>query len=242
MVKAVAGIGLRLVFAPNETILDVASGFTQGWEFSERRNIFYIKAKSIKGEHDQQTMDPKPGTWDTNLMVTTNKRLYDLDLHLLPGSNNRGKVVTTQPLSYRIEFQYPQDLKEKQQKQPTLDVKPEPRNWEYSMQIGDHSEHIAPTMAFDDGRFTYLKFPNNRDFPSVFLVAPDKTEVLVNSHIDPSMPDTLVVQRVAQEMVLRLGQAVVGIYNDCFDSEGVSTDLGTTVSGTKRILKSKETH
>ena len=107
ILRAVAGIGLRLVFAPNETILDVASGFTQGWEFSDRRNILYIKAKSIKGEQDQPTMAPEPGKWDTNLMVTTNLRLYDLDLQLLSGSNNSGKPPVSQRLSYRVEFRYP---------------------------------------------------------------------------------------------------------------------------------------
>jgi len=237
VIKAVAGIGVRLVFAANETILDVASGFTQGWEFSDRRNILYIKAKSIKGEHDQPNMAPEPGKWDTNLMVTTNLRLYDLDLHLLSGSNNRGKAPANQRLSYRIEFKYPQEIANKHQTQLKLDSKPAPRNWDYSMQVGNDSENIAPTMAFDDGRFTYLKFPNNRDFPSVFIVTPDKTEVLVNSHIDPAMPDTLVIQRVAPEIVLRLGQSVIGIYNDSFDPDGIATDQGTTVLDVKRILK-----
>lgn len=247
VIRAVAGIGLRLVFAPNETILDVASGFTQGWEFSDRRNILYIKAKSIKGDENQPPMAPKPGQWDTNLMVTTNLRLYDLDLHLLPGSNNSGKASSHQRLCYRVEFKYPLEeqaaakaLADKQQAEAKLDVQPEPRNGNYSMQVGDDSENIAPTLAFDDGRFTYLRFPNNRDFPSAFLVAPDKTEVLVNSHIDSAMPDTLIIQRVAKEIVLRLNQAVVGIYNDNFDADGIPADQGTTIPGVKRVLKSLE--
>jgi P-type conjugative transfer protein VirB9 len=244
VVRSVAGIGTRIVFAPNETILDVASGFTQGWEFSDRRNILYIKAKSIKSEQGQPAMAPEPGKWDTNLMVTTNLRMYDLDLQLLPGSNNSGKAPTNQRVSYRIEFKYPGDelaaeknLADKNRTRTALDAKTEPRNWNYSMQIGDASENIAPAMAYDDGRFTYLKFPNNRDFPSAFLVATDKTESLVNSHIDPAFPDTLVLQRVSKEMVLRLGKAVVGIYNDSFDPDGIPPSEGTTVPGVKRILK-----
>jgi len=249
VIRAVAGIGSRIVFAPNETILDVASGFTQGWEFSDRRNILYIKAKSVKSEQGQPAMAPEPGKWDTNLMVTTNLRMYDLDLHLLPGSNNSGKAPANQRISYRVEFKYPADeraaakaLADKHRAQAKLDVKPEPRNWNYSMQIGDASDNIAPTMAYDDGRFTYLKFPNNRDFPSAFLVAADKTESLVNSHIDPATPDTLVLQRVSREMVLRLGNAVVGIYNDSFDPDGIPANQGTTVPGVKRAIKSGESN
>lgn len=245
VVRAVAGLGARVVFAPGESILDVASGFTQGWEFSDRRNILYIKPKSVKGEQGMPAMAPEAGKWDTNLMVTTNLRMYDIDLHLLPG-NNSGKAPASR-VAYRVEYKYPADelatakaLAEKHRAQAKLDVKPEPRNWNYSMQIGDASDNIAPTMAYDDGRFTYLKFPNNRDFPSAFLVAADKTESLVNSHIDPSAPDTLVLQRVSREMVLRLGNAVVGIYNDSFDPDGIPANQGTTVPGVKRVIKSGE--
>jgi P-type conjugative transfer protein VirB9 len=245
VVRALAGLGARVVFAPGETILDVASGFTQGWEFSDRRNILYIKPKSVKGDQGMPSMAPEAGKWDTNLMVTTNLRMYDIDLQLMPGTNS-GKAPASR-VAYRVEYRYPVEeqaaakaLGEKQRAQAKLDVKPEPRNWNYSMQVGDNSENIAPTMAYDDGRFTYLKFPNNRDFPSAFLVAADKTESLVNSHIDPATPDTLVLQRVSKEMVLRLGGAVVGVYNDSFDPDGVPASDGTTVPGVKRVLKSGE--
>lgn len=243
VVRSVAGIGTRVVFAPGETILDVASGFTQGWEFSNRRNLLYIKPKSISAKQGQTVMAPEAGKWDTNLMVTTDQHLYDIDLMLLPG-NNSGKAPTSR-VAYRVEYKYPADeqaaakvLAEKQRAQAKLDAKPAPRNWNYSMQIGDASENIAPTMAYDDGRFTYLKFPNNRDFPSAFIVAADKTESLVNSHIDPAIPDTLVLQRVSKAMVLRLGNAVVGIYNDSFDADGLPAINGTTVPGLVRTIKS----
>lgn len=246
VVRAVAGLGARVVFGPGETILDVASGFTQGWEFSDRRNILYIKPKSLKGEQGMPPMAPEPGKWDTNLMVTTNLRMYDIDLQLVPGANN-GKPSINQ-VAYRVEYRYPLEelaaakaLEEKDRAQAKLDVKTEPKNWNYSMQIGAASENITPTMAYDDGRFTYLKFPNNRDFPAAFLVAADKSESLVNSHIDPTTPDTLVLQRVSKEIVLRLGNAVVGVYNDSFDPDGVPASDGTTVPGVKRVLKTAET-
>lgn len=242
VVRSVAGIGTRVVFAPGETILDVASGFTQGWEFSNRRNLLYIKPKSISLGQGQPVMAPEAGKWDTNLMVTTDQRLYDIDLILLAG-NNSGKAPTNR-VAYRVEYKYPADelaaanaLAERQRAQTKLNVQPAPRNWNYSMQIGDASENIAPTMAYDDGRFTYLKFPNNRDFPSAFIVAADKSESLVNSHIDPATPDTLVLQRVSKEIVLRLGNAVVGIYNDSFDADGLPAVNGTTVPGVKRTIK-----
>jgi P-type conjugative transfer protein VirB9 len=244
-VYAVNGLASRLVFAPDETILDVASGFTKGWEFSNRRNLLYIKAKSLKAEDGQPPMRPMPGKWDTNLMVTTNLRMYDIDLHLV-AAPGRGKAGTPR-VTYRVEFRYPAEdavvartAAEKARLQAKLEAKPQPRNWNYSMQIGDNSADIAPTAAYDDGRFTYLRFPNNRDFPAAFIVAADKSESLVNSHVDPDDPGLLVLHRVSRQMVLRLGRAVVAVYNDSFDADGVPAKSGMTAPGVKRILKTAE--
>ena len=239
VIRTVPGISTRVVFSPGETVLDIASGFTQGWNFSDRDNVLYIKPQSIKGENGQPSMPPEAGKWNTNLLVKTNLRLYDFDLHLLPGSNS-GAPATNQRISYRVEFRYPEDEAERAKKtaqaqaaKVKLDAKSAPSNWNYSMQIGPDSNGIAPTLAYDDGRFTYLKFPNNRDFPAVFLVAADKTESLVNTHVDK---DVLVIQRVASEFVLRLGNSVVGIYNDSYDIDGVAPNDGTTVPGVKRVI------
>lgn len=242
VVRALPGLGLRIVFAGGENILDVASGFTQGWEFNDRANILYVKPKSVVSGQGQEQVAyaPEAGKWDTNLMVRTNKRLYDFDLKLLPGGGNSGAAPKNQPVAYRVEFRYPADELAKANEEMAraearakLDEKPAPRNWNYTMQIGDRSQDIAPTMAYDDGRFTYLKFPNNRDFPAAFLVAADKSESLVNSHVDN---DTLVLHRVAREMVLRLGDAVVGIYNENYDIDGLAPTDGTTVPGVQRVI------
>lgn len=242
VVRSIPGFGARIVFGANETILDIASGFTQGWEFSDRRNILYIKPKSIKGENNQPSMAPEAGKWNTNLMVTTNVRMYDFDLHLI-GANS-GLAPGNQRISYRIEFRYPVDeaanaklATDKKTAQTKLDAQSAPRNWNYTMQVGKESASLAPTMAYDDGRFTYLKFPNNRDFPSVFAVAADKSESLINTHVDK---DVLVIQRVSPELVLRLGNAVVGIYNDSFDLDGLPPNEGTTVPGVRRVIISEE--
>ena len=236
VVRALQGLGARIVFGTDEEILDVASGFTQGWEFSDRRNILYIKPKSIKvgSGQDAAILVPEAGKWDTNLMVTTSRHMYDLDLKLIDKNAPNPRVA------YRIEYRYPEEAAaarakatDKAKAQAKLDEPPTPRNWAYSMQVGDKSDGIAPTMAYDDGRFTYLKFPNNRDFPAVFIVAADKSESLVNTHVDK---DILVVHRVAHELVLRLEQAVVGVYNDKYDMDGLSPVDGTTVRGVKRTI------
>lgn len=248
LVRAAVGLGARIVLAPGEQIQDVGSGFSQGWQFDwyDGENVLYVKPKSVKVS-ENQFVAPEAGKWDTNLMIKTNMRLYDFDLELLKTADAAASAVKNKRATYRLQFKYPADelaqaraKAEKQRTATKLDAKPAPMNWNYTMQIGDKSSGIAPTMAYDDGRFTYLRFPNNRAFPAAFLVAEDKTESLVNSHIDPSSPDILVIHRVSPELVLRLGEMVVGVYNEDYDADGVPPTEGTTVPGVKRVLKSAE--
>jgi type IV secretion system protein VirB9 len=232
IISARSGRGVRIVFSPNEKILDVASGFTEGWELVERGNILFLKAKSLTGGEGGISLSPQAERWNTNLMVTTDKRLYDFDLRL---------VGAAEGIAYRIEFQYPAEEKAKAQAKAVekksldkLSRKMAPKNWSYSMKEGKNSTSIAPSLAYDDGNFTYLRFPNNRDFPVAFLVAAEGSESLVNSHVDG---DTLVIHRVAPQLVLRFGKAVVTVYNDSFDPDGVVPSNGTTAPGAQRELK-----
>lgn len=108
-------------------------------------------------------------------------------------------------------------------------------NSAYSIAEGAHSEDIVPTLVFDDGRFTYLRFPGNREVPAVFHVLGDGSESLVNTRMEG---DLLVVDRVSRRLMLRAGTAVVGVWNEAFDIDGVPPRDGTTVPGLERALKS----
>ena len=87
---------------------------------------------------------------------------------------------------------------------------------------------------YDDGRFTYLRFPGNREVPAVFHVLGDGSETLVNARMED---DLLVVDRVSRKLMLRAGQAVVGLWNEAFDLDGRPPGDGTTVPGVQRVLK-----
>ncbi len=89
-------------------------------------------------------------------------------------------------------------------------------------------------LAYDDGRFTYLRFPGNREVPAVFHVLGDGSETLVNARMED---DTLVVDRVSRRLMLRAGSAVVDIWNEAFDLEGTPAKGSTTVPGVQRVLK-----
>jgi type IV secretion system protein VirB9 len=115
-----------------------------------------------------------------------------------------------------------------------LQAKAQVLNSSYSIAEGDASEDIVPAVIFDDGRFTYLRFPGNREVPAVFHVLGDGSETLVNARMED---DLLVVDRVSRRLMLRAGSAVVAVWNDAFDLDGVPPERGTTVPGVRRSLK-----
>ena len=115
-----------------------------------------------------------------------------------------------------------------------LQAKPLVMNTQYSIAEGTGSQDIVPTLVYDDGRFTYLRFPGNREVPAVFHVLGDGSETLVNARMED---DLLVVDRVSRKLMLRAGSAVVGLWNEAFDLDGKPPGDGTTVPGVQRVLK-----
>jgi type IV secretion system protein VirB9 len=114
------------------------------------------------------------------------------------------------------------------------DTLPEPRNLKYSMEVLAGGEDIAPSLVFDDGRFTYFRFPPNHEIPSIFVISPRGEETRINFHMED---DLAVVQRTGRRFVLRLGAVVVGIWNEAFDETGIAANNGVTVPGLRRVVR-----
>lgn len=250
-ITAYIGMSTHIVFSPDEEIEHVFTGFADGWETTPKGNHLFIKAISAKGtqsyfdEEGQEvkeeiTITPTVRDWKTNLNVVTNKRNYSFALNL--GYGAKGKRQNT----YRLTFAYPEEEAKRkelafEQSKLSQQLTPEvnAKNWNYVMQVGKNSRSIAPIKAFDDGRFTYLTFAQNSEIPAIFIVTETGQETLINSHISAHDPDTIVVQRISKQWVLRLDNAVVGVTNQAFDTLSVDTRSGTTVKGVTRIVKEK---
>lgn len=108
------------------------------------------------------------------------------------------------------------------------------RNSNYTKQVLDKGADADPTMVFDDGRFTYFEFPGAREIPAVFAHGSDGEPTRVNWHMNGNF---LVVQRTAKKFTLRLGEAVVGIFNEAYDSTGVETPTSTVSPAVVREIK-----
>ncbi|WP_175779721.1 TrbG/VirB9 family P-type conjugative transfer protein [Burkholderia anthina] len=225
-VEAQRGFATHIALGSNEHIQVVAPGDRDGWQ-----------VVASKGDHDVY-LKPQLAAHDSNLEIRTDRHSYSFDLVVLPLKSKFGN----DRVMYRVTFVYPDELEKQASGESDAELVAKRlaqpvtvRNARYSMQVMPRSDDIAPTAAWDDGRFTYLRIPNNRRMPAIFRVADDGTESVVDKHIDG---DTIVVHEVAKRFVLRLAREVVGIWNDAYDIDGVPAHDGTTVNGVKRILRS----
>ena len=215
-------------FGKDERIINTATGFSEGWELTDKGNLLFVKPKAyttkyIHSENPEEgnavseiIIDPNPSQWRTNLIVTTNVNMYVFELVL----NSKEKV-------YKLSFTYPQkeleniqklqDELKKQIEEDRLDTSlnrvSTPRNWDFYMKVNKESESITPNFAYDDGVFTYLGFDNTKTFPAVFAYELGKESIL-NTHIKKDGNyDVLVIHKTLPKILLRSGNKVVGIFN-----------------------------
>ena len=89
---------------------------------------------------------------------------------------------------YGIRFSYPNEQRRasetaraKQELSASLDPHAQTRkNYRYA---GAGSREVQPSEIFDNGSHTFMRFPENMTFPSVFAIGPDGGETLVNKTV-----------------------------------------------------------
>jgi len=237
------GVVTDVVLDPGEAITDVASGL--GADCSKPEASWCVAAQP-GGRH--LFVKPKStASAPNNLAVVTDKRTHSFRFVVLADRDARSPVYR---LSVKVASPRPTTPMVSPAAPAILDVPPPaaaeliaerltaapvPVNWSYSIAEGQVSADIVPALVFDDGRFTYLRFPSNREVPAVFHVLPDASETVVNARMEG---DLLVIDRVSRRLMLRAGSAVVGVWNDAFDIDGAPPVGSTTAPGVDRTLKS----
>lgn len=182
----------------------------------------------------------------TNLTIITDRRTYVFDLALAGCAyNKKGKKVCTPP-TYLLRFTYPDEIAKekllaaKRQARALqfrikygLNGKQTPLNYVY---YGKGDKAITPTAMWDDNRFTYIQYADNRDLPAVYKTMPDGSEMLVNTHLED---DTLVIHETAENFVLRLGKSVLGVRNGAYKT-GEFNRLNTDKNSAVRLVKGED--
>ena len=233
-IRAKVGYTVTVQLHPTENAEQgvVVSGNKQGWAMETKGNNLIFKPAAEKG-------------LATNLTVITNKRTYVFDLGLAGCSYYKGKKVCSPP-TYLLRFTYPDDIAaaraaaNRQQARAFqmklkygLDGAKTPLNYNY---YGFGEKKIAPTAIWDDSRFTYLRYADNRDLPMIYKLNPDGTEALVNFRTED---DILIIHETAEEFRLRLGKSVLGVRNKGY-KVGEFNHLGTNDKNSVRLIKGEQ--
>ena len=191
-----ARVQATIMFGDDEVIENVAIGDSQSWQVTpnKRANLLFVK--------------PLSATAVTNMTVVTSKRTYLFDLV----ANPRGRPV------YVLSFIYPDPPEPTAEEaalaaretanaaemaaatDPYAVVDPAALNFDWEKQ---GNAGLLPVRAYDDGRATFLSWPADRAVPAILVKDQEGTEGPVNFTV---RGDTIVVQAVPREIVLRSGE------------------------------------
>lgn len=231
-IVAVSGYATTIMFKDNESVIDVAVGFSQGWEVVDSNNVVYLKPLSIT-ESDGYINPPNTETWATNLIIKTNVNTYIFDLNL---------KYEVKDAAFMVKFNYPIDeanarnaaraeqIKKNNEKSvnKALDEMKTPANWEYFMKIAKDSKNISPDFAYDDGTRTYLGFDSTKSIPAIFYFAGNQ-ETMANTSVKQMDKYTvIVVHKTAEKFMLRSGEQTVGVMNNRYGKFKPSTNNTVT--------------
>jgi type IV secretion system protein VirB9 len=243
------GVVTLVTLAADERITDVAAGL--GGDCTKTEAAWCIAAQA--GSRNLFVKPKSTASAANNLAVVTDQRTHTFKFVVLADNDARPPVFrlnvsapyskatsSAKPLAREALPLPPLVVPTVPAQAPVaerLQAKPQVMNTQYAMAEGNNSDEIVPTLVFDDGRFTYMRFPGNREVPAVFHVRSDGSETLVNARMED---DLLIIDRVSRRLMLRAGSSVVGLWNEAFDLEGIPPGEGTTVPGVQRVLKAPQ--
>jgi type IV secretion system protein VirB9 len=217
-IAAISNQPVYIQFKEDEPLEDVAGGTIAGWDVHKKGTRLYIRALESAAK--------------ATLIVASNKHSYVLDLRTVKATPSNFARMTS-----KIIFDYPPPaLAAPLPAPPEADPPPSGfRNTNYSMQIVSETSDIRPREVYDDGRFTWFKFPSNVEIPAIYRSQPDsKEEVLVNSHMEG---EYVVMHATASLWNLRLAGSMIGVFNENYNAVGLAPEHGTTIYGLTRESK-----
>jgi len=224
----------QIVFSPGERVEHVALGDTVSWEVAPAENSLFIKPRELAGA--------------TNLIVITRSnagnRTYTFELSARRGGIGPNAVDTF----FKVVFRYPREEAAAAQAAATqaayaqavalqsgairsaldLAVLEGKRNLAYSVQ---GSSAIQPSEITDNGQFTALRFPNQRELPAFFAINPDGSEGIVPFDV---RDEFVVIHGVFAQLRLRRGKDVLCVFNEARDFYGRDPKTGTASSVVER--------
>jgi type IV secretion system protein VirB9 len=186
---------------PGEIVLTRISGDTERWEISpapagpDGRTVLIV-------------VKPRDCDITTNLVLATDRRLYDLTLDAPPC---RGRSTNPQrPYVRHVRFYYPDETIARWAKPPDpapVRIAPDVLSLNFGYRVKkDRQFPWRPAQVFDDGARVYIKLPEearHAEAPVLFVLEADGSKVLINYSVTGG--DTYVTDRLFDRAVLVAG-------------------------------------
>lgn len=190
------GFVTTISFEKDEEVTSYGSGYSSAWETATSENQFFLKPKTLDGETNfvivtnkrvysfevrYAKKDESPTFRmifrypDTAAKLAKEKKEKEkLEQELAAGGINTNAVSPREEADWLTEEQM-EALREDgifnasyKARSKGDNGNTDPYNWKYSMNFGSNpgSKDIAPEAVYDDGRFTVIRLPSTRKFPT----------------------------------------------------------------------------
>lgn len=181
--------------APDEEVTFLAGGDTENWQIEEAKggakNTTFVFIKPLEED------------LNTNLIITTNKRLYNIKIN-----------STLNEYNSLVKWNYPETtemIKFSDNSIQTSAVTADRINMDYS--ISNNTYSFAPDKIFDDGSKTYFKMKKNMpEMPVIFMKGDDGEYSQVP--FDVGKTGEIVVHRTAKKFKFQLGRKSLIVTNN----------------------------
>lgn len=208
-IRAGLGITTQIELSPDEQVLDYSTGFSSGWDLTRRDNVFYVKPKNVDV--------------DTNMMIRTATHSYILELKVVATDWKTLDQARRAGVQYKVAFIYPADTSFRVETKAAEDaaeldtslVKGRDYHFDYDYAKSRKvAPWLVPTNVYDDGRFTYIRMPDLKHFPTgnfpiVYMREKGRSEdAIVNTTVEGN---TIVVHGTYPYLVIRHDKNVVGL-------------------------------
>ena len=199
----------QIVLEKGEMVATTFVGYPEGYAIDVVGNM--VTVRPIDVQMGDIWVSPNE-QWNTNFSITTENRVYLLDL-----------TITDTP-AYLVKYYYPTEAEQtrvaKVEKDRVAAIKALPKpidyqNFDYWMRLGKNSDSIRPVTTGDDGKHMFITFNKYDDIPLAYE-GEGEDERLVDQEVEDERPNTLRVKAILRKFTLRKGKQVVTISNRSF--------------------------
>jgi P-type conjugative transfer protein TrbG len=198
------GFVTTIALRPGEKLITAAAGDTTRWIVDSVESGSGTTAQTLL------LVKPRKGGLQTNLLITTDQRVYTLDLSSADSGVYHTMIAWNYPFGDVVMIR--NQVAERQgliQATVASGLDLERANFNYTILRQKNSSAPAwcPLRAFDDGQKTYIQFPPNvtvTEAPPLFVLGRNGDAQLVNYRVKG---DWYIVDRLFDKAELRIGQS-----------------------------------